>query len=441
MSRISKQELLDELRRLGGDSPPSISDMVSDGKFSETPYKNRFGSWNAAVRAAGYIPNRSATNEELLEEIRQVGGDSAPEMSDMESDGQFWPSIYQRRFGSWNTALKAAGYTPNDHYTEDELLDEMRRLSGNEPPTMSEMDSNGKFSVGPYKNRFGSWNEAVRAAGYSPNIEQNVSDWRLLTALREAADDNGVAPPQESASETGFTASTYKDRFGSWWRAVVQAGLLPRNRRPLRSSEFEKLHTTATALQNSTWKLAVLLAMFTGLTGRLFNDLESEWVEERRHDVIITVPAEQTASGEKWEFRLPESWSSSRGETDTQLPGHTLWFQSNRSLSIGSSGLYQGAIMKTAKKADLTEREQTIPEHPDFKHPVPLVRASDLRATGGVRMARNSVPVHRIRRHLGIEHTKWHASVEDFFLWLYVHEDITHTQYEPPDIVSDPIQS
>ncbi|MXV61610.1 hypothetical protein GS429_05925 [Natronorubrum sp. JWXQ-INN-674] len=439
MKRISEQELLDELRRLGGDSAPSITDMKSDGKFSRTPYESRFGSWNAAVRAAGYIPNSSPTEKELLEEMQRVGGDSAPETSDMKSDGQFWPSIYRRRFGSWNAALKTAGYTPNDHCTEDELLDEMRRLSGDKQPTMSEMNSNGKFSVGPYKDRFGSWNAAVRAAGYSPNREQNVSDRQLLTALREASDGDDVAPPQESASKTGFGASTYQYRFGSWWRAVVQAGLLPRNRRPLSSSEFKKLHTTATELQNSAWKLAVLLAMFTGLTGQLFNDLESEWVEERRHDVIVTVPAEQTVSGKRWEFRLPESWSSGGRKIDTQLPGHTLWFQSNRSLSGRSSMLYQSAIMKTAEKAELTEREQTIPGHPNFNQPVPLVRASDLRATGGIRMARNSVPVHRIRRHLGIKHTNWHASIEDFFLWLYVHEDITHNQYDPPNVVLDPV--
>jgi hypothetical protein len=38
-------------------------------------------------------------------------------------------------------------------------------------------------------------------------------------------------------------------------------------------------------------------------------------------------------------------------------------------------------------------------------------------------MARNGAPARRIRRHLGIEHTNWQASVEDFFVWCAVHDD------------------
>lgn len=180
--------------------------------------------------------------------------------------------------------------------------------------------------------------------------------------------------------------------------------------------------------------------MFTGLTNELFGALNSEWIENRRQDIIITVPEDYTTSGKQWQFRLPRSWTDDGKQIDTQLPGHTLWFQSARSLSIGSSGLYRKAIARTAKEAELPDREQTVTEvGTEDKQSVPLVRASDLRATGGVKMARNSIPAHRIRRHLGIKHTNWHASVEDFFLWLYVHEDITHNEYEPPDVVLDPI--
>jgi hypothetical protein len=54
-------------------------------------------------------------------------------------------------------------------------------------------------------------------------------------------------------------------------------------------------------------------------------------------------------------------------------------------------------------------------------------------------MARNGAPARRICRHLGIKHTGWKASVDDFFLWLYVHdEDFSHADSEVSGIYLEP---
>jgi len=54
---------------------------------------------------------------------------------------------------------------------DDDLLDAIRDLNEktrNTPPTRDEMDDHGQYYGRSYRLRFGSWNEAVAAAGFEP---------------------------------------------------------------------------------------------------------------------------------------------------------------------------------------------------------------------------------------------------------------------------------
>lgn len=54
--------------------------------------------------------------------------------------------------------------------SDEELLDEIRRLADElgAPPTAIQMDTHGKYSVRTYRNHFGRWNRAIKAAGFEP---------------------------------------------------------------------------------------------------------------------------------------------------------------------------------------------------------------------------------------------------------------------------------
>jgi transposase len=80
-------------------------------------------------------------------------------------------------FGSWNSAIEAAGLVPNDPqfrhgesednlYSEEELLQEIMRLTAElgKEPTYSEMAAHGIFSIKPYRARWGNFSNAKRAA-------------------------------------------------------------------------------------------------------------------------------------------------------------------------------------------------------------------------------------------------------------------------------------
>ncbi|RZV10875.1 hypothetical protein BDK88_2078 [Natrinema hispanicum] len=64
--------------------------------------------------------------------------------------------------------------TTEDLFSREELITELQRLGDvvDRPPTVSQMTELGRYSPSPYKRRFGSWVEALRAAGFEPTTNQ-----------------------------------------------------------------------------------------------------------------------------------------------------------------------------------------------------------------------------------------------------------------------------
>ena len=73
-----------------------------------------FGSWNAAKRAAGLVPRRFATREELLGLLRTLGEELGrpPTARDIDEHKGRLPSksLYWHTFGSLTNALREAGF-------------------------------------------------------------------------------------------------------------------------------------------------------------------------------------------------------------------------------------------------------------------------------------------------------------------------------------------
>lgn len=112
-------------------------------------------------------------------------------------------------------------------YTDEELLEGLRVLAGevDGSPTEAQMDERGPASAATYKRRFGSWNEALRAAGLAVNRERDISVDDLLEEIRRLADDLGRVPMAVDVREEGrYSLDPYVDRFDSWSAALVAAG-------------------------------------------------------------------------------------------------------------------------------------------------------------------------------------------------------------------------
>lgn len=174
--RIPTDELLVELRRLAAalEKTPSEQDMTAKGHHGIQAYTDRFGSWNKAVDAAGFSPRKDRKErdrKELIDEIKRVADTlkKTPSSRDVAEHGAFARSTYRDQFGSWKNALEAAGFelqNESQRIPRDELLAEVRRLADkhNGQPTSGDMRRDGAYSPGTYINRFGSWSGALEAA-------------------------------------------------------------------------------------------------------------------------------------------------------------------------------------------------------------------------------------------------------------------------------------
>ena len=114
------------------------------------------------------------TDEDLLDDLRSFAAEYngrppiAPEADDPET-GLPTAATFARRFGSWNAAIAAAGFDPRDRRrTEEELLDDLREFvdeTGEHPTAAAVRDHPDMAKPPTYKARFGSWTEALDAAG------------------------------------------------------------------------------------------------------------------------------------------------------------------------------------------------------------------------------------------------------------------------------------
>jgi hypothetical protein len=116
--RYSDAQILGELRasaeRLG--RSPTMREFATDRETTVHPQTviEHFGSWNAAKRAAGLVPRRFATREELLGLLRELGEELGrpPTARDIDDRRGRLPSksLYWHTFGSLTNALRDAGF-------------------------------------------------------------------------------------------------------------------------------------------------------------------------------------------------------------------------------------------------------------------------------------------------------------------------------------------
>ncbi|QOS10746.1 uncharacterized protein HfgLR_02990 [Haloferax gibbonsii] len=174
------------------------------------------------------------SREELLSELRRLADVSgrAPTMKMMDEYGAYSSGCVRQRFGTWGDALREIGLSPNTRYNipSDEVKEDIRsvaaKLGG--PPTALEYGEQGDFSVTLAQNLFGSWNEALFSAGLEPQFEYRIPENVLLDEIRTLVETLGKVPTATDMNEYGrFSHRCYFDRWDGWQAAVRAAGYEP----------------------------------------------------------------------------------------------------------------------------------------------------------------------------------------------------------------------
>lgn len=122
-----------------------------------------------------------------------------------ESDHGYQCEICGKTF---NTAGKKGCHKRWDHseeYTQKSIHCEIQRLAEQKgrPPVVAEINNEGRVCAATVKNQFGSWNAALRAAGFKPNLAQNISKTDLLEKLHRLAREFGHPPTSAEVRAEG----------------------------------------------------------------------------------------------------------------------------------------------------------------------------------------------------------------------------------------------
>ena len=206
LADLKKEQLLEEIERvwkiLG--RCPTREDLRRNSSFLNNKgvggiIERRFGSWSKAIKAvceAKGLPMpriagasiRVVSDQEptrlLIEELQSIGAKLHNETMTYKNyklhGGSYSISTFQHHFGSWENAIKEAGFTSGKihAYSDDDLFDEMQRLweQLGEQPTFDQMKVMGKISPNTYHKRFGSWTKAIHAFCDNRSNEVEIAD-------------------------------------------------------------------------------------------------------------------------------------------------------------------------------------------------------------------------------------------------------------------------
>lgn len=209
-----------------------------------------FGSWSAALAAAGLDPFGGAkapwsevNKADILAEIdRRKGAGDSVRFTEVAA-GKWGQPLVKRAadlFGSWNAALLTAGIEPEAGYSHWPMADrtairsELRRRKRVGDSLRSSKVAKEKWGRA-LRNRaeklFGSWNAALRSAGIEPARETSPwpkADKAALVAeirRRKWAGETLHTAKIESEKWGGPLLVRCKVLFGSWSAALLTAGI------------------------------------------------------------------------------------------------------------------------------------------------------------------------------------------------------------------------
>lgn len=157
-----------------GQSTLTADDYRRHGKYSPNVARRRCGSWLRALADAGLSTQRDNTKASPdqfipdLERVAKLLGKSSVTTDEYQEHGRFAPSTVANHFGTWFAALDAAGLdrTRTLHVTNEEYFENLEHMwvhLGRQPRYSDVQKPFSRYSAGAYDNRFGSWRKALEA--------------------------------------------------------------------------------------------------------------------------------------------------------------------------------------------------------------------------------------------------------------------------------------
>ena len=189
--KSDKEMLLNEIRRFVKEfgRVPIQKDFENlYGYPSRKTFTNNFGKFNIAIKLAGFHPIEETSSGKRVFDYDEISKidlinflqdyykecGKVPTTKELsEGDYPYNRSTFRHIFGSYTNAVKEAGLTPNSivRHSDEFLRAEFDRFvkEKGRTPYLHEFNNSEYPSFWCYQDRFGSWNKTFLAYGYEPN--------------------------------------------------------------------------------------------------------------------------------------------------------------------------------------------------------------------------------------------------------------------------------
>lgn len=188
--------------------------------------------------------HRNISDEELLNDVKRVVEiyqKNSLTQKEYLAHGKFGTNTFRRRFQSWNKVLELCGLQVNmyqmagakgaHNYAEvktEQLIKDLQRVASLlrvESISSGTYQQYGEHSKGTYFDRFGTWNKALEEAGLKPYEfvpGHKIENEKLLIEIERIWIKLGRQPTTTDIKNgvSEYSLNTFTRRFGSWRKAL-----------------------------------------------------------------------------------------------------------------------------------------------------------------------------------------------------------------------------
>lgn len=207
-----------QLRMQGADLSPTAVQIEHSALFSSARSRSHFGSWRAAVEAAGFNYDEIKrvkqcwTREEIITricELHGAGEDLLDPQFKVRHRSLYLAACAHRYFGSWRRAVEGAGL---DHgkmresrvWTKTRILRTIKRLAKEGQPlgwAYIEQHEPGIYRAARRKENFGSWANALSEAGITEAHPRLSRPTHQAPAMHMSGGDEEEQPIEAAQSD------------------------------------------------------------------------------------------------------------------------------------------------------------------------------------------------------------------------------------------------